>query len=284
MNFEFAKDLLAIREILGITQSELALQLKVQQITISRNELKETLASTKLMEKVYSYAFDKRINLGKLKEMMWNERIDIDHKLLFHGAKSSIEGAIDLTKGRINNDFGQGFYLGEQYAQAISFISGYDNSCVYYIDFDCSNLKGKKYNVDQEWMLTITYYRGTLNRYNSHPMIDKLIKDSRDCDYIISPIADNRMFSIINSFIEGEITDEQCKHCLAATNLGYQYVLISGKAIKNAKLVERTYVSDSERKYYKNIRSSNALLGDDKVKLSRHQYRGKGLYIDEIFK
>ena len=103
MNFEFAKDLLAIREILGITQSELALQLKVQQITISRNELKETLASTKLMEKVYSYAFDKRINLGKLKEMMWNERIDIDHKLLFHGAKSSIEGAIDRKSTRLNS-------------------------------------------------------------------------------------------------------------------------------------------------------------------------------------
>ena len=31
---------------------------------------------------------------------------------------------------------------------------------------------------------------------------------SRDCDYIIAPIADNRMFKIIDSFIEGEITDE----------------------------------------------------------------------------
>jgi len=31
------------------------------------------------------------------------------------------------------------------------------------------------------------------------------------------------MFEIIDSFIEGEITDVQCQHCLSATNLGKQY-------------------------------------------------------------
>jgi hypothetical protein len=174
------------------------------------------------------------------------------------------------------------FIQGESYAQAISFIAGFDKSCVYFIDFDPLDLKCKKYNVNQEWMLTIAYYRGALERYESHPIIQKLIKESRDCDYIIAPIADNRMFQIINSFIDGEITDEQCKHCLAATNLGKQYVFISDVSVMNTKLVERAYISDSERKYYKDIRSSDAKLGDDKVKLARIQYRGQGRYIDEI--
>ena len=44
------------------------------------------------------------------------------------------------------------------------------------------------------------------------------------------------MFQIINSFIDGEITDEQCKHCLAATNLGYQYVFVTPKSTKHLKL------------------------------------------------
>lgn len=35
-----------------------------------------------------------------------------------------------------NNDFGQGFYTGESYEQAISFVSGFGNSSVYYIRFD----------------------------------------------------------------------------------------------------------------------------------------------------
>ena len=146
------------------------------------------------------------------------------------------------------------------------------------------NLKGKKYNVNQEWMMTIAYYRGALEEYENHPIIKKLIEKSCDCDYIIAPIADNRMFQIINSFIMGEITDEQCKHCLAATNLGYQYVFKSDKAIKSLKMLERCYISEKEKEYYKKMRNSDAKLGDDKVKLARIKYRGKGRYIDEILK
>ena len=67
MNYNFSKDLLAIREILGITQEELASQINVQRVTISRSELGETSPSASLLEKVYSYSFDKKVNLGKLK-------------------------------------------------------------------------------------------------------------------------------------------------------------------------------------------------------------------------
>lgn len=282
MEYNFSKDLLSIREILGITQADFAAKLNVQQVTISRSELGVTNPSASLLEKVYGYAFDKNINLGKLKGMLWSEKIESEHKLLFHGAKSIIEGNLSVRKGRSNNDFGQGFYTGESYEQAISFVSGFEKSCVYFLDFNPSNLKCKKYRVDQEWMLTIAYYRGTLEQYESHPMIQKLIEKSRDCDYIIAPIADNRMFQIIDSFISGEITDEQCKHCLAATNLGYQYVFISDQSVKNIELTERVYISESERKYYKSIRMSDARLGEDKVKLARIEYRGKGHYIDEI--
>ena len=108
------------------------------------------------------------------------------------------------------------------------------------------------------------------------------MKESRDCDYIIAPIADNRMFQIINSFIAGELTDEQCKHCLAATNLGMQYIFISEKAASQVKIMERCYISANEREYYKDIRLDESKLGDDKVKLAKRQYRGQGRYIDEI--
>ena len=47
-------------------------------------------------------------------------------------------------------------------------------------------------------------------------------------------------------------------------------------------MIERCYVSEVEREYYKNIRTSDAKLGDDKVKLARRTYRGQGKYIDEI--
>lgn len=282
MNYNFKQDLNAIREILGLTQMELAEQLGVEQKTISRNELGKSEPTSKLLEQVYSYAFEKNIKLNKLKEMLWMDNLESNHKLLFHGAKSTIEGKLNVHTGRVNNDFGQGFYAGESYEQAISFISGFEKSSVYFMDFNDKSLKCKKNEVNQDWMMTIAYYRGVLDSYKSHPIAKRLIEESRDCDYIIAPIADNRMFQIINSFIDGEITDEQCKHCLAATHLGSQYVFISEQAIEQVKLIERCYISNNEKEYYKNIRNEDTKLGDDKVKLARIQYRGIGRYIDEI--
>ena len=282
MDYNFSDDLKAIREILGYTQFEMAKQIGVEQVTISRNELRKTKPSSQLMDRVYNFAFDKKIQLNRLKEMLWIEKLPLNHKLLFHGAKGTIKGSINTHVGRINNDFGQGFYTGETYVQAISFVSGFEGSSVYYLDFDNQNLRCKEYFVNQEWMMTIAYYRGALENYKNHQIVQKIIKDSRNCDYIIAPIADNRMFRIIDSFIQGEITDEQCKHCLAATNLGKQYVFVSDLAISQLKIVERVYLADNEKNYYKEMRSSDSKLGEDKVKLARIQYRGKGKYIDEI--
>ena len=282
MNYNFTEDIKSIREILGISQKELADQIGVEQITISRNEMGKTAPSKKILESLYTFAFKKNIKINKLKEMFWRDDLEQNEKLLFHGAKSEIDGTIDIRRGRLNNDFGQGFYTGESYEQAISFVSGFTDSSVYYLRFDNRNLKCKRYKVDQEWMMTIAYYRGTLDEYKNHPSIVKLVEQSRDCDYIIAPIADNRMFQIINSFIDGELTDEQCKHCLAATNLGMQYIFISEKAVSQIKIVERCYIANNEREYYKNLRLEESKLGENKVKLARRQYRGKGQYIDEI--
>lgn len=282
MKYNFSEDLKAIREILDLSQTDFSEQIGVEQVTVSRNELGKTEPSAKLLESVYTFAFAKNIKINKLKEMFWRDNLGINDKLLFHGAKSEIEGEIDIRKGRYNNDFGQGFYTGESYEQAIAFVSGFENPSVYYLSFDDRNLKCKRYEVNQDWMMTIAYYRGALEEYKNHPTVKELIKQSRNCDYIIAPIADNRMFQIINSFIAGEITDEQTRHCLAATNLGMQYIFISEKAVSQVKLKERCYISNNEKEYYKNVRNADSKLGDDKVKLARKQYRGKGRYIDEI--
>ena len=130
MKYNFPEDIKSIREILGLSQSEFAEQIGVEQVTISRNELGKTEPSAKILESVYTFAFAKNIKINKLKEMLWRDDLRKNEKLLFHGAKSEIDGEIDIRRGRYNNDFGQGFYTGESYEQAISFVSGFDQlSC-----------------------------------------------------------------------------------------------------------------------------------------------------------
>ena len=282
MDYNFDKDFKAIRDVLDISQKEFAKVLDTEQKTISNIESKDSYPSKTIVESAFTYAFKKDVKINKLKELLCRDNLSHNEKLLFHGSKGEIKGNIDVNFGRGNNDFGQGFYTGESYEQAVSFIYTYDDPSVYFMSFDDSDLKCKRYSVDREWMMTIAYYRESLEEYENHPLIEKIIKESRDCDYIIAPIADNKMFETINEFIEGNLTDEQCKHCLAATNLGMQYVFLTEKAASRLKIVERCYVCDKEREYYKKIKEDYRKLGNDKVKLAKAQYRGVGKYIDEV--
>lgn len=282
MDYNFDKDFKAIRDVLDISQKEFAKVLDTEQKTISNIESKDSYPSKTIVESAFTYAFKKDVKINKLKELLCKDNLSHNEKLLFHGSKGEIKGDIDVNFGRGNNDFGKGFYTGESYEQAVSFISTYDDPSVYFMSFDDSDLKCKRYSVDREWMITIAYYRETLDKYENHPLIKKIIKESRDCDYIIAPITDNKMFETINEFIEGNLTDEQCKHCLAATNLGMQYVFLTEKAASRLKIVESCYVCDKEREHYKKLKEDYRKLGNDKVKLAKAQYRGIGKYIDEV--
>lgn len=282
MYYNFDKDFKAIRDVLDISQKEFAKVLDTEQKTISNIESKDSYPSKTIVESAFTYAFKKDVKINKLKELLCRDNLSHNEKLLFHGSKGEIKGDIDVNFGRGNNDFGKGFYTGESYEQAVSFISTYDDPSVYFMSFDDSDLKCKRYSVDREWMMTIAYYRESLEEYENHPLIKKIIAESRDCDYIVAPIADNKMFETINEFIEGNLTDEQCKHCLAATNLGMQYVFLTEKAASRLKIVERCYVCDKEREHYKKLKEDYRKLGNDKVKLAKAQYRGVGKYIDEV--
>lgn len=283
MFFNISEDMKIVRELLNITQEELADEINVEPLTIKRIENGITNTSKRTLDLFYDFIYKKKIYLNKIKEMFYKEELTKEI-LLFHGAKSTIIGNIDINKGRKNNDFGQGFYCGESYEQSASFVENFENSSVYYFSLDVTGLRSLKYAVDRDWMLTIAYFRGTLNEYKDSIVIKNLISRLEGVDYVVAPIADNKMFRIIDSFINGEITDEQCKHCLAATNLGFQYVLLNDNAISRLKMLECCYLSNEERNHYRKIKLEDNKISDDKVKLARIQYRGKGLYIDEILK
>ena len=52
-----------------------------------KNRAEKTEPSARLLEAVYSFAFDKNIKINKLKEMFWRDDLGANEKLLFHGAK-----------------------------------------------------------------------------------------------------------------------------------------------------------------------------------------------------
>lgn len=283
MEYNIRKDLILVRSFLGISSETLASELNENVLVIARTEAGISTPNIDFIEKFYSFCYSKGIDLNIQKEMLYREEIPCNHILLTHGSKNGIVGSIDIHHGKERNDFGPGFYCGSSYEKSVSFISNFTDSSVYFIDFDPAGLTYQQFQVNLEWMLAIAFFRKRLGAFSQHPTIQKVIQSISDTDYIIAPIADNRMFAILDSFLEGDITDVQCEHCLAATNLGSQYVFLSEKSIPNLTLLEKCYVSRKEKEYYISEQKKLSVVGNNKVKLARIQYKGQGKYIEELF-
>ena len=280
-----SKEIKIIRELLNLTQEEFSKIIGVTFETINRWENSYQITDEKNINKIYDFAYKKGIYLNQIYEHILKEEVDLNNqRLLFHGAKKSIDFPIDLKHSKKNNDFGIGFYLGETFEQASTYIYNNESRYVYAFSLSMNNLKVVEFNVNKEWMLAISYYRGWLDDYCENEIINGIISKVDNADIIIAPIADNRMFDLITEFVDGGITDLQCEHALAATNLGKQYVIKNEQTLNNLNLVKECFVSNFEKEMYLNKRLDFNKHNLNKVKVARIEYRGKGQYIDEILK
>ena len=284
-DYDIGDDIQLIKELRNYSDSELAKSLNVSRMTINRWVNDSTQMSDINIASFYEFAFANGIRLNDIHaQLMKEEYEDADNKILFHGSKNGIIGQIDFTKTSERNDFGRGFYCGESLEQSAMFVSAYPSSSLYILRFNQVGLKSLKYSVDRDWMLSIALFRGRLGKYEGHREIVRLKQAADSADYIIAPIADNRMFDLIDEFADGQITDIQCQHCLSATDLGNQYVFTSQKSLENLRIIQHRYLAGNEKESYITRRTALHAVSMDKVKAAKRSYRNKGKYIDEILK
>lgn len=284
MFMDTSKEIKLIRSLLDLTQEDLAKEIGVSFETINRWEMGKAEIEAYNKEKLYAYAYRRKVYLNKIYEQLFKEDESEEEKVLFHGSKKDFSFPVDLLHSKANNDFGRAFYLGENLNQASTYVANSPSPKVYAFKLNLSSLKRKRFDVSKEWMLSIAYYRGWLIDYRGHPTLKTIVSAVEEADIIIAPIADNRMFDLISEFVRGEITDLQATHALSATNLGMQYALRSLVAIKNLSFLDSLHISSLERESLVNERLEMNALGQDKVKVARINYRGKGRYIDELLK
>ena len=201
-----------------------------------------------------------------------------------HGAKGNIKGPISLFKSRLHVDFGKGFYAGDNYEQSLDFISQTKSGSIYILDVDMNDLKIKKLEVNELWMLLIALNRGKLDRYKNTKKYKELVEIMSSYDVFIVPIANNRMFNTIDDFINSAISTSQAINALKSLELGYQYVFKTQKAIDHIKLLDHLYVSNFEKsdaikKKIKRVEDAEAFVRDAYASHIR-----EGQYISEVFK
>lgn len=283
MFYDLKKDIEYSKAILEMNDVGISNFLGISRMSLSRWQNNIVTPSPETLDKIYDKLYDAGVNLNRLKEEMYKSSMSDGHEVLFHGAKTELIGnpSIDFSEGK--KDFGRGFYLGETFNQSASFVTTYKDSSIYVFDFDKSNVNIVEFNVSRDWMILIAYFREKLEDYKDSNYLKELLEKINKVDVVIAPIADNTMYTTLDDFIQGKITDLQCLNALSANRLGKQYVFLNNEVINsNLKMLDRCYFSINEKKDYQNYRLKENKIGKNKVKLALREYAGKGKYIEEL--
>ena len=277
-DYNIKEDIGFILESEKINNIELSERTNVSRTTLIGIE-KNGKARDDVCEKIYAYAYENKYRINAVKEELIKEKY---RDVLFHGSKYGLS-EVTVSGSRDNCDFGKGFYLGETYNQALSFVCEKEKSCIYSFRYSLTDLKIKRFECDLEWMLAICYYRGTLRGFHSNSMVRKIIDDIEAADVVIAPIADNKMFYVMAQFTEGEINADVALHSLSASRLGLQFIFKTEKALQNLVPIEKLYLSNPEREDCRRALNERSYEIDTKLKLAKREFK-TGLYIEEILK
>lgn len=175
---------------------------------------------------------------------------------LFHGSKSGLKGEIKPIS-RERCDFGAGFYMGTDVWQPLTLVYNFEKPILYTLDFDMPDLNVLHLKPDLTWALTFAYYRGKLEPFKDHPIYRAIQEYGSGYDVIVGPIADDRMFIVLDRFFNGDITDQALIHCLSGLDLGYQYVAVTEKACGQIKVQSERELGMEEKENLKALSISN---------------------------
>lgn len=276
--YRIREDIGFIIEAEGINKLELSESTGISRTTIDSIEKKGT-TTDEVCEKLYSYIYEKNYRLNSVKEELIKEKYG---NILFHGSKNGLS-EVNVFRSRDNCDFGKGFYLGQTYNQALSFVCEYERASVYSFRYSFDGLKIIEFDCSIDWMLAICFFRGTIKKFAESSMVQGIVKRIEEADVIIAPIADNKMFYIMSQFAEGEINADVALHSLSASGLGLQYIIKTEKALKKCIPIERYYLSAPEREDCRKTLIERGYEIDTKLKLAKREFK-EGLYIEELLK
>lgn len=202
---------------------------------------------------------------------------------LYHSSRTGIKGDIEPIS-RAKCDFGQGFYMGTERTQPLTLICNNENAKLYTMKVDLSELKILDLGLDIDWAMLVAYNRGKMESIKGTAIYNRFKNIADGYDMIVGYIANDRMFTVLDRFFKGDITDEALIHCLSALKLGKQYVAITEKACSQIEIVEETVLTYGDRETLKLESEKNRKLGIDLADEICKKYRREGRYFDEIVK
>lgn len=278
---EFMNNLIkCIRNKAKMSQEQFANCLGTTVISINRWENGKTHPN-KIAQKLL-LNFCKEYNIDIYEEIIENVIMNNkDDQTYYHGSKSGINGVISPIS-REMCDFGKGFYIGTDPGQPLTLICDEQAPVFYSLKLNFSDLKVLNIDVNLDWAMLIAYFRGYMDSVKDSNIYLKYKEMTDEYDIIIGYIADDRMYRVMKSFFENEITDVALLHSLSALDLGKQIVCKTQKACDCVKIINERKLSSFELSILKEKsikRRNDAVLKTENI---LKKYRREGLYFDEI--
>lgn len=275
-----------IRSSLNLSQTEFAEQLGVSFQTVNRWENGKVIPNRLAQSKIYDFCKEKQVPvydfiINKITDISSKIKLESGRVLLYHGSKSGIDGSI-APLSRKQCDFGKGFYMGTEPAQALTLICDYEKSKFYIISIGTDELAHLEVPADIEWAMIVAYHRGRMEKIKGSPFYNKYRDLTADKDLIIGSIANDRMFYVIDNFFIGSITDAALVNSLSALQLGKQYVAVTQKGCDSVRIEYELPLSHLERLVIRDVAEENRARGVSLANDICKNYRREGKFFDEI--
>ena len=273
----------AIRQSAGMNQEQFAKALGTTALSINRWENGKTQPNKMAQTQLFEFCRKNNIDLFDYIAKQVKQDADDNRLIVYHGSKKGIIGNIKPISHE-SCDFGKGFYLGTDPAQPLTLICDEDKPILYTMKLDLTGLKVLKIEMNLEWAMLIAYYRGYMNEVKGSEIYKKYERLADGYDVILGYIANHRMYRVMKSFFEKEITDVALIHSLSALDLGRQYVFKTAKACNQLEIVDKKELTFLELAI---LRDKSIVRREEGIDLTEEillKYRREGKFFDEILR
>ena len=200
---------------------------------------------------------------------------------LYHGSKAGIDGLIKPIGSSVN-DFGRGFYLGDEPSQPLTLVCRGEKPTFYTCEVDLDGLRVHRFGDGLDWALFVAWNRDMIPE-EFRSVYDERFRSLREeNDVLVGRIANDRMFIVLDMFFKNTLSDTALVDCLKALNLGNQYCAVTDASCARVKVVDSRVLSEAECVALREKSFRQRQRAIDEVERIRLRHLHDGFFFQEI--
>ena len=200
---------------------------------------------------------------------------------LYHGSKAGIDGPIKPVGSSVN-DFGRGFYLGDEPSQPLTLICRGEKPTFYTCELDLGGLRVHRLGDGLDWALFVAWNRDMIPEEFRSAYDGRFQSLRAENDVLVGRIADDRMFIVLDMFFKNTLSDTALVDCLKALNLGNQYCALTDAACARVKVIDSRVLPEVERETLRDKSFRQRQRAIDEVERIRLRHLHDGFFFQEI--